>query len=83
MKTPLREQGAYIRKVFRVYIAVGVQVGIVTCVAEEDDQENIVKMRVLSAMVIGVARRRRGQRPALAGGSCWRRQNIRGKNRTF
>ena len=69
----LREKkrgGANIRKEFLVYIAVGVQVGIVTCVAEKDDQENIVEVRVLSAFAIGGVRRRKAQRPALTGGSC-------------
>lgn len=65
-----KKGGANIRKEFLVYIAVEVQVGIVTCVAEEDDQENIVEMRVLSALAIGGVRRRKVQRPALTGGSC-------------
>ena len=47
------KKGANVRKEFLVYNAVGVQVGIVMCVAEEDDQENIVKVRVLSALAIG------------------------------
>ena len=38
---------AYVRKEVRVYFAIGLQIGIVACMTEENDQKDVVEMPVV------------------------------------